>query len=575
VKRPLDAIEAVARLGPHARLLTVGTGELEARARAEAKQRGLHVTWAGFLNQSELGRAYAVADCLVLPSTTETWGLVVNEALATGLPCVVSDQVGCAPDLITEGETGAIFPVGNVSALAAALRGVWKQRQDQYDFATACRVRVARYSFAVATAGLRAACQSVLSPHQPVTVAETAPQAPRIIACCGGMVIVSGLERMTFEVLRVAREQGAAVHCILNTWENQRIMQLVEQINASWSTGYYWYRLDRHTRNPFKLAQIGWDICRTSLGLLCEARRFQPTHVLVPEFASAVRNAPALLWLRRRGVGIVLRVANVPDDGEFYARLWGQWLPRVVSQFVAISQRCEERLQALGISKRQIRVIRNCVAQRSVAADADADVVALVRRQPTLLYVGQLAPFKGVHIVVEATRALRAAGYDLQTVLVGRIPEWPPEFVAYVDRLRDAADNDNAAPAIHLVGERQNVLEIMRQSYVLGVPSLGEEGLGNVALEARQVGLPVVAFPAGGLRELVEHKVTGYLCDTADLASFVAGVRFFLDNPEARAQASATSIASFTDPECDFTAAQFRKRWWKLWTESRSVKHDL
>ncbi|MFV9507875.1 MAG: glycosyltransferase, partial [Oscillochloridaceae bacterium umkhey_bin13] len=62
------------------------------------------------------------ADLLVLPSDgSETWGLVVNEAMACGLPALVSDQVGCAPDLILPGQTGATFPHGDVHALAALL----------------------------------------------------------------------------------------------------------------------------------------------------------------------------------------------------------------------------------------------------------------------------------------------------------------------------------------------------------------------------------------------------------------------------------------------------------------------
>src|SRR4029079_12768292 len=83
-----------------------------------------------------------------------------------------------------------------------------------HDFAPACRTRVARYSFAAATEGLRAACRSVVPRTRSFAVTENVRGTPRIIACCGGMVIVSGLERMAFEVLRVARERGAAVHCI-------------------------------------------------------------------------------------------------------------------------------------------------------------------------------------------------------------------------------------------------------------------------------------------------------------------------------------------------------------------------
>ncbi len=67
-KRPLDLIRAMAGLGSRASVLVVGTGELMTACRSEADRLGLRAAWAGFLNQSELGRAYAVADCLVLPS---------------------------------------------------------------------------------------------------------------------------------------------------------------------------------------------------------------------------------------------------------------------------------------------------------------------------------------------------------------------------------------------------------------------------------------------------------------------------------------------------------------------------
>jgi glycosyltransferase involved in cell wall biosynthesis len=66
---------------------------------------------------------YAAADLLVLPSDhQETWGLVVNEAMACGIPAVVSDAVGCGPDLIETGRTGAVFPLGDIAALAEAVR---------------------------------------------------------------------------------------------------------------------------------------------------------------------------------------------------------------------------------------------------------------------------------------------------------------------------------------------------------------------------------------------------------------------------------------------------------------------
>lgn len=118
----LRALEAVGARAPAIHLLVVGTGELLAEARSFAAERSLPVSFAGFLNQTGISDAYVAADCLVLPSDHgETWGLVVNEAMASGLPAIVSDRVGCGPDLVLEGETGSVFPFGDVYALAGRM----------------------------------------------------------------------------------------------------------------------------------------------------------------------------------------------------------------------------------------------------------------------------------------------------------------------------------------------------------------------------------------------------------------------------------------------------------------------
>ncbi len=144
-KRPLDLLEAVRRLQrqrPSRRLhiLWIGSGELgpllregstvvfdrDAGLRLDAaKLTGPTASFAGFLNQSEIAGAYAAADALVLPSDAkETWGLVVNEAMASGLPCVVSDACGCAEDLVQSLRPDLCYPVGDIDALVAALAAV-------------------------------------------------------------------------------------------------------------------------------------------------------------------------------------------------------------------------------------------------------------------------------------------------------------------------------------------------------------------------------------------------------------------------------------------------------------------
>ncbi|MBN9088927.1 MAG: glycosyltransferase family 4 protein [Reyranella sp.] len=124
-KRPLDLVRAAALLqgrGAKVEVAFAGSGELEAELKRATEAAGLPAVFHGFVNQSALPATYAAADLLALPSDArETWGLVVNEGMACGLPAVVSDAVGCGPDLIEEGATGAVFPLGDIEGLAGAL----------------------------------------------------------------------------------------------------------------------------------------------------------------------------------------------------------------------------------------------------------------------------------------------------------------------------------------------------------------------------------------------------------------------------------------------------------------------
>jgi glycosyltransferase involved in cell wall biosynthesis len=116
-KRPLDVVRAVERCAGRLSLLLLGDGPL--REEVRSYEGHLPVRCVGFVNQADLPAWYACGDVLVLPSGGEPWGVVVNEGMACGLVPVVSDAVGCAPDLV-EG-VGELFAVGDVGALAAAL----------------------------------------------------------------------------------------------------------------------------------------------------------------------------------------------------------------------------------------------------------------------------------------------------------------------------------------------------------------------------------------------------------------------------------------------------------------------
>jgi glycosyltransferase involved in cell wall biosynthesis len=167
-KAAMDLLEAYARLSPDGRrepdaaVLFVGDGPQRDELEAAAASLGWSsVRFAGFRNQRELPRFYDLCDMAVLPSRREPWGLVVNEAMNAAKPVVVSDAVGCADDLVVSGETGFVFPAGDVDALAARLADLVRDPGLARRMGDAARERVSRFDFDADVAGLRQALASV------------------------------------------------------------------------------------------------------------------------------------------------------------------------------------------------------------------------------------------------------------------------------------------------------------------------------------------------------------------------------------------------------------------------------
>jgi len=553
-KRPTNIVRAAARLERGTSVVFVGSGALEGELRTLAVELGVDLKLVGFLNQTELGEAYAIADCLVLPSDyPETWGLVVNEALATGLPCVVSDAVGCAPDMIRDGESGYVYPLGNVEALAAAFAKVRWRKAEEHDWGPHCRRIVAEFSYDAMTAGLVRACRSVIRRS---TGPEPSADVPlRVVACCGQMVIAGGAERMTFTAMDALSRRGARVHCIVNGWENFRITPMADEIGATWSVGPYWYTITRRRLTPLKIAKMAWETLRVSADLLKEARRIRATHILVPDFLTALRNGPALLWLRARGIGIVLRLQNAPDQGTFYRRLWRWAVNPLIDHFVCNSEFTRHELLAHGVPTHKVSTIPNAASPRKESWQLPQE-----RVPGRIIFVGQIIPEKGLDVLLDAVAILREEGVDATLDVVGDMDGWEaPNYEGYRARLRDRAARPDLKGAVEFLGHREDVPTLMASASVHCCPSLPEirEAFGLVVLEAKLSGLPSVVLPSGNLPSLVDHRRTGWVCPTATAPDLAEGLRFFLTDPSRLSAAGAASAAS----AADYSEERFAEAW--------------
>lgn len=125
VKRLQDLIHAfqsICERFPNTWLMIVGAGPLKDSLRAEVHNLELsRVRFLGFQNQSLLPSFYAASDIFAFPSSGDQWGLALNEVMAAGLPVIVSDEVGAAPDLVKGKGTGIVYRCGDVQALASSI----------------------------------------------------------------------------------------------------------------------------------------------------------------------------------------------------------------------------------------------------------------------------------------------------------------------------------------------------------------------------------------------------------------------------------------------------------------------
>ncbi|MGH9444435.1 MAG: glycosyltransferase [Terriglobia bacterium] len=154
----LEAFRQVAHKRPDAGLLVVGHGP-ERKPMEECCRRARldQVFFEGPQNYQRMPYYYALADVLALPTFSDTWGLVINEAFACGVPAIVSRVAGACEDLIVEGETGFAIEPGDADGLAEKILLILQDEPRRARMGNSCRRLIQSYSAEACACGLLAA----------------------------------------------------------------------------------------------------------------------------------------------------------------------------------------------------------------------------------------------------------------------------------------------------------------------------------------------------------------------------------------------------------------------------------
>jgi glycosyltransferase involved in cell wall biosynthesis len=161
----LHAFKVVLIRYPNSHLVLIGTGPIKTELGSLSDQLNISssVEFAGSKDINGLCNEYLMANCLVLPSTSEPWGLVVNEALAYGCPVVVSHNCGCVPELVVDGVSGYEFKTGDVDDLADKMQLVLKTFTDVETSARNCLAVIAPYTAVTSARQILDGCEITIA----------------------------------------------------------------------------------------------------------------------------------------------------------------------------------------------------------------------------------------------------------------------------------------------------------------------------------------------------------------------------------------------------------------------------
>jgi glycosyltransferase involved in cell wall biosynthesis len=373
----------------------------------------------------------------------------------------------------------------------------------------------------------------------------------RVLVLFGGTRLF-GQERGNIEALRNLAAMGAKVRVVTTSRDNaSEVQKELTRQGLEWITapfGYTWhnYLLGREFHlvflNLYSIVKVSWRVFK-------EARQWKPTHLFTMNWQYFIYAYPALFLLN---LPLIWRSGDQPPKHSRMHRWLAHRICKRVDLMVCNSQFIKGQWETIGMSTAKIQVIYNYPPDR--LQQAKPELPDLPAGALVVTFIGQVSKHKGILVLLEAVASLVADGHNLVLWVVG-------------DQAFDTGFFEEAKRKVAILalqgrvvffGFISNVVPILERTDLHVCPSLVPEPLANVVSEAKQCGKPSVVFPMGGLPELIQHQVDGYICRDCSAEALVEGIGFFLDRPDERRHAGEAARNSL---EVKFGLERFRKQW--------------
>jgi len=229
---------------------------------------------------------------------------------------------------------------------------------------------------------------------------------------------------------------------------------------------------------------------------------------------------------------VVYRIGDEPvfpklRNLKFNSWIWKNVVLKKTDTFVYISEFIKNRVEATGRNSNGDFVIYNYPPRRK-ENKKNATLMYSGSENLTVGYLGQVIPEKGVHLFVDAAVQLLNDNNELLFYIAGDLGYSED----YANELVKKVKENHLENQILFLGNIDDVHTFFKNIDLLVTPSLKEEPLGNVIVEAKKYATPSIIFNSGGMPELISHKINGFVCETSTASSIKEGIEYYNRNRE-------------------------------------------
>lgn len=348
---------------------------------------------------------------------------------------------------------------------------------------------------------------------------------PKILGIYGNKVYY-GHERSNIQVFNVLKDQGFELLILTNeegiAEEAQKVLDY-KKIDYKGIKFPIWDDM-RKPFTPIKIYKYLIKLIKHNVDFITEFRKFRPDYIYLANDFMYISLIPVFMFIK---TPIVYRLGDAPVmNWKPFRFFWKNVIVKRTTKFVCISEFIRKELIAVG---------RNPLAPDSVIynfpperINATLSPINYEKKGLTFSYLGQIIAKKGVGEFIDAALEICKTNAEVYFLLAGSL-SYDVEF-SNSQLLK--VNNAGLADRIVFLGGIENIADFFVKTDVLVTPSIKQEPLGNVLVEAKANSTPSIIFNSGGMPELIKHGIDGYICEFPTADELVKAFEFYIKNAD-------------------------------------------